>query len=82
MIEHEFFGSYWWLFPFVMIFFCYLFMRGCSTRRMCGLFPQNGTEESALEILNKRFAKGEIDQKEYEEKKGVLQNQKTQVPHG
>ncbi len=75
MIGYEFFGSYWWLFPLVMIFFCFLFMRGCSTGRMCGFWPQRGPEESALEILNKRFAEGKIDQGEYEKKKGVLQNQ-------
>jgi len=73
MTGYEFFGGYWWIFFLVMIVFCFLFMRGCSGRRMCGFGGGNGHEESALDILNKRYAKGEIDQKEYEEKKRHLE---------
>lgn len=39
---------------------------------ICGFSESNGTGESAIEILNKRYAKGELDQKEYEEKKRNL----------
>jgi uncharacterized membrane protein len=79
MTGYELCIGYWWLFPLVMILLCFLFMRGCAGRRMCG-FPQNGPAESALDILNRRYARGEIDQREYEEKKGVLRNSKTPVP--
>jgi uncharacterized membrane protein len=73
MTGYEFLGVYWWIFPLVMIFFCFFFMRrGCS-RWMCG-FGDSGTGESAMDILNKRYAKGDIDQGEYEEMKSKLNN--------
>ena len=71
MTGFEFCGGYWWIIPLVMIFFCFVFMRrGCS-RWMCG-FADSRFGESAMDILNKRYATGEIDQKEYEERKRTL----------
>ena len=72
MTGYEFCGGYWWIFPLVMFFFCFLFMRRGSGRRMCGWGADSGFGESALDILNKRYANGEIDQKEYEERKNEL----------
>lgn len=72
MFGYEFCGGYWWIFPLVMIFFCIFFMkRGCG-RMMCGSGEYNSLGESAIDILNKRYAKGDIDQREYEEKKKKL----------
>jgi putative membrane protein len=34
--------------------------------------PAAGPTESALAILGQRFARGEIDEKEYRERRGVL----------
>ena len=65
---------------FVMMVVFFLMMRkwgmGCMWRnsRMCGPgFGENYEQhESAMEILNKRYAKGEIDRQEYEEKKAAI----------
>jgi putative membrane protein len=72
MTGHEFCGGYWWIFPLAMFIFCFFFMRIRSGKRMCGWNAGYGFGESALDILNKRYAKGEIDKSEYEEKKGNL----------
>jgi uncharacterized membrane protein len=71
---------YWWLFPLVMIILCFLVMRGRRGPMMCG-FGSRGTDNhkisdsnSAIEILDKRYALGEINKKEYEEKKSVLRH--------
>lgn len=65
--------SLWWIFPIVMMVLCFLMMRGRRGRGMCGFGVGHGTEESPIDILNKRYARGEIDQKEYEEKKRTLE---------
>lgn len=79
----------WWIFPLVMIFFCLFMMRkgrspfGCRFRtrwnNMSGTWPS----DSAQDILEKRFVWGEIDRKEYEEKKKILEEeQKTHDESG
>ena len=83
MFGYEFFYSYWWIFPLVMIFFCIFFMRRGCDRMMCGFGSHtgdtfhNGTGKSGLEILDKRFALGDINKDEYEEKKMKLTQTKT-----
>ena len=72
MFGYEFCGGFWWIFPLVMIVLCFLFMRDCIGRRMCCWGTGYDLGESALDVLNKRYAKGEIDQQEYEEKKKEL----------
>ena len=75
-------ASYWWLFPLVMIILCFLVMRGRKGSPMCGCAFRGrgshkiGDSSSAAEILDKRYALGDIDKKEYEEKKSAL----SQVP--
>ena len=67
-----FFHEYWWIFPLAMIIVCFLFMRGGG---MCGHGSHDGGKydsESARDILDKRYATGEIDSAEYEEIKKHL----------
>lgn len=74
MTGYEFWFGYWWIFPLAMIFFCMLFarrMRGGGG--MWGCCSPRNFQESPLDILNKRYAKGEIDQEEYEEKKKTIE---------
>ena len=69
MFGYEFSGNYWWIFPLVMIVLCFLIMRGGTGRRMCCWGAGHGGGDTAIDVLNKRYAQGEIDQKEYAEKK-------------
>ena len=70
--------SYWWIFPIVMMILCFLMMRRSRWGRMCCFGPrgiddrQARDSDSAVEILDKRYASGEIDKAEYEEKKRAL----------
>jgi putative membrane protein len=69
--------GFWWIFPLCMMFMivmCVLFMM----RGPWGHGRHAGTEatSSALQILNERFAKGEIKKEEYEEKKAAILHRK------
>ncbi len=75
----EFFGSsWWWLWPVLMIVVCFLMMRRWRGLMMCGFgahykdWLNFNTSDSALDILEKRYAAGEIDKTEYDEKKKNL----------
>ena len=69
--------GFMWLIPllfFVMIMMC---MRGMFGRGShgCGSHRDNTThQENAREILDKRFAKGEITKNEYKEMKEALED--------
>ncbi len=69
--------SIWWLFPLIMITLCFLMMRG-RMGIMCGPALDHkdrndkSDPESALEILDKQYARGKIDREEYEEKKKTI----------
>ncbi len=56
----------WWALPILGIV---ALIRWSTGERLSG---HSGGRSSALEILNERYAKGEIEKKEYEEKKKDL----------
>jgi len=72
------YAGFWWIIPlfiFIMIIACIFMMRGCSCMsgwRYSGKGSRRFSTDSAEEILNKRYALGEIDEKKYEEMKNKI----------
>ena len=59
---------FWWLFWVILIIAFFAWFKPASSKRR--------KKQSALEILQMRFAKGEITKEEYEERKAVLERDK------
>jgi putative membrane protein len=59
---------WWWLIPMAMMILCFIMMRGHMGGSM-GRHKSRLNGESAREILDKRYALGEISKEEYLEKK-------------
>ena len=79
--------GFWWIFPLMMMFMFFFFVlygnRGgwWRLRQWRGEYPESwqtykgdrdATPESALDILDKRYARGEIDKEEYLEKRATI----------
>jgi uncharacterized membrane protein len=71
-------GFLWWLCPIFMVVFCFLIVKRGKGQKMCGFMTEHKDTrpsietDTATEILDKRYASGEIDEVEYERKKKNL----------
>lgn len=69
-------GDFWWLIPVVLIGLCLFGGRGCCFGRRHRLDRSERESEpgsvSALEILNRRYASGEIEEEEFERKRKTI----------
>lgn len=63
-------GWFWWLFILIIFLLVILFVVRANRSRMTR--GDMSSKKSAREILEERYAKGEIDKEEYEEKKKNL----------
>ena len=67
--------GFMWLVPLIFFVVCVFFMRGMFSRGGCGMHDDKTRhKDSAREILDKRFTRGEITKEEYEEMKQSLGN--------
>lgn len=70
--------SFWWIVPVAMMVVCFFLMRGRKGLMICGFGSHNKVRhkidpsDSAMDILDKRYANGEIKEEEYEKKKIIL----------
>jgi len=70
--------SWWWIVPIIMMILCIFMMKGRRGSMMCGFGSravdgqQTEVADSAQDILDRRYAAGEINKDEYIEKKKTL----------
>ncbi len=70
---HAMMGGNWFFGPIMMVLFIGLIVAAIVfTTRILGADSSNRSSSNALDILKERFAKGEIDKDEFEERKRIL----------
>ena len=66
--EHMMFGGFMWIFWIAVIVALFFFVKWIVQQKPSNQKP----EEDALEVLKKRYARGEVDKEEFEQKKKDL----------
>ena len=70
--------SFWWIIPVFFMILCFFIMRSRRGTMMCGFGSrriyddQSENSYTAMEILDKRYASGQIDLDSYQEIKRTL----------
>ena len=74
----SFWHSYWWVLFLILMLLCCVGMKGRRGSGICGFrswgpdTPDIHPTDSAIDILDKRYALGEISREEYEERKRTI----------
>jgi len=77
-------ASLCWIFPILMIALCFFMIRRRKGSMMCRFgshdtnIHQFSASDSTIDILNKRYALGDISKEVYEERTRTLTNTKNQ----
>ncbi|VAW21479.1 hypothetical protein MNBD_ALPHA12-1876 [hydrothermal vent metagenome] len=72
--EHMGYGG-WFFGPLMMLLVLGVFVGAfVLILKLLGIGGQSSSSRSALELLDERFARGEIDRQEYEERRSTLKN--------
>ena len=62
-----------WVFPLIFLIILLLFFFRGNGRPMCGGHRMQDREKSAKEIIDRRYARGEISREEYQQLKKDLE---------